>query len=67
MKGMTTHSSILACKSPGERSLEGYSPRGRKESDMTEHEPPPYEAYTKLWTNVRREESKRKKERLGDL
>jgi len=28
---------------------------------MTEHEPP-YEAYTKLWTNVRREETKSKKE-----
>ena len=36
-KGMTTHSSILL---PGEfhgqRSLAGYSPWGRKESDMTE-------------------------------
>ena len=29
-KGMTTHSSILAWRIPGQRSLEGYSPRGRR-------------------------------------
>ena len=33
---MATHSSILAGESHGWRSLVGYSPRGRKESDMTE-------------------------------
>ena len=34
---MATHSNILAWeKSHGLRSLVGYSPRGRKESDMTE-------------------------------
>ena len=33
---MATHSSILAGKSHGGRSLVGYSPRGRKESDTTE-------------------------------
>ena len=36
-EGMATHSSILAGESHGQRSLEGYSPRGHKESDMTEH------------------------------
>ena len=37
-KGMATHSSILARESRGQRSLEGYSPWGCKESDtdMTE-------------------------------
>ena len=36
-KEMATHSSILAWKeSYGQRSLVGYSPLGRKESDMTE-------------------------------
>ena len=36
-KEMATHSSILAWKkSHGQRSLVGYSPRGYKESDMTE-------------------------------
>ena len=34
---MTTHSSILAGKSHGQRSLAGYSPWGRQESDTTEH------------------------------
>ena len=33
---MATHSSTLAGKSHGWRSLVGYSPRGRKESDTTE-------------------------------
>ena len=33
---MATHSSILAWNSDGWRSLVGYSPRGCKESDMTE-------------------------------
>ena len=33
---MATHSSILAGESHGQRSLVGYSPWGRKESDMTE-------------------------------
>ena len=41
-KEMATHSSILAWRIPwtaephGQRSLVGYSPRGRKESDTTE-------------------------------
>ena len=34
---MATHSSILAQKPHGQRSLEGYSPRGRKELGTTEH------------------------------
>ena len=34
-KEMATHSSILAGESHGRRSLVGYHPRGRKESDMT--------------------------------
>ena len=33
---MTTRSSILAWKIHGQRSLIGYSPWGRKESDKTE-------------------------------
>ena len=35
-KDMATHSSILAWKSHGQRSLVGYSPWGRKESDTIE-------------------------------
>ena len=35
-KGMATCSSILAGESHGRRSLVGYSPQGRKESDTTE-------------------------------
>ena len=35
-KEMAIHSSILPGKSHGQRSLEGYSPWGHKESDMTE-------------------------------
>ena len=34
---MATDSSILAGKSHGQRSLSGYSPRGRKESDPIKH------------------------------
>ena len=34
--GMATHSSILVENSHGQRSLAGYSPWGRKESDTTE-------------------------------
>ena len=33
---MVIHSSILAREIPGQRSLAGYSPRGRKESDTSE-------------------------------
>ena len=33
---MVTHSTILAGEIPGQRSLAGYSPRGRKESDTSE-------------------------------
>ena len=35
-EGVATHSSVLAGESHGQRGLVGYSPRGRKESDMTE-------------------------------
>ena len=35
-KEMATHSSVLAWEIPWKRSLEGYSPWGRKESDTTE-------------------------------
>ena len=35
-EGMAAHSSILAWRIPWQRSLVGYSPWGRKESDMTE-------------------------------
>ena len=35
-KEMSIHSSILPRKSHGQRSLEGYSPWGCKESDTTE-------------------------------
>ena len=35
-KEMATHSSVLPGKSHGQRSLEGFSPWGHKESDMTE-------------------------------
>ena len=35
-KEMATHSSILAWKSYGQRSLAGYSPWGHKKSDTTE-------------------------------
>ena len=34
---MALHSSILACKLNGQRSLVNYSPKGHKESDITEH------------------------------
>ena len=34
---MATHSSILAWKTHGQRSPADYSPKGCKESDMTEH------------------------------
>ena len=36
-KEMATHSSILAWRIHGQRSLVGYSPWGRKELDMTKH------------------------------
>ena len=36
VKEMATHSSIFAWTVHGQRSLVGYSPRGRKESDTTE-------------------------------
>ena len=36
-EGIATHSSILAWENPhGQRSLVGYSPRGRRNLDMTE-------------------------------
>ena len=36
-KGMVTHFSIPAGESHGQRSLEGYSPWGHEELDMTKH------------------------------
>ena len=33
---METHSSILTWRTSGQRSLVGYSPQGRKDSDTTE-------------------------------
>ena len=36
-KGMATHSSVLAGKSHGQRSLAGHSLQGHKESDTTAH------------------------------
>ena len=35
-EGVATHSSILAWRIPGQRSLMGYSPWGRRELDTTE-------------------------------
>ena len=35
-KGMASYSSVLPGESHGQRSLVGYSPWGRKESDTTE-------------------------------
>ena len=34
---MASHSNILAWKNPTDRSLAGYDPKGRKESNMIEH------------------------------
>ena len=34
-KGLATHSSSLAWRTPWTKSLTGYSPRGHKESDTT--------------------------------
>ena len=53
-EGMVTHSSILAGESQRQRSLMGYSPWGRKESDtteVTEHAPRP-ERISSLLLNV---------------
>ena len=36
-EGMAAHSSILAWRIPGQRSLGGYSPRGNIRLDTTEH------------------------------
>ena len=36
-EGLATHTSILAWRIHGQRSLVGYSPWGRKELDTTEH------------------------------
>ena len=35
-KAMVTHSSVLAWRTPGQRSLSGYNTQGHKELDMTE-------------------------------
>ena len=44
---MATHSSILAWESHGQRSLEGYSPWGHKESDNLVTNKKPRQVYTK--------------------
>ena len=42
-EGMATHSSILAWEIPWAKELlRGYSPKGHKESDMTEQQTIPY-------------------------
>ena len=43
-KEMATHSSILAWRISGQKSLEGYSPQGRRESDITEQVKPSTES-----------------------
>ena len=40
LEDMATHASVLSGEPHGQRSLEGYSPRGSRESEMTEHEHP---------------------------
>ena len=58
-KEMATHSSILAQKPHGQRSLEGYSPRGRKELGTTEHS-------TRLYTYRERHKKQRESQRGRD-
>ena len=58
-EGMVTHSSILAWGIPMDRlSLAGYSPHGRKESDMTEQLSTAHTAFqtikNELWSNTTR-------------
>ena len=50
-KEMATHSSILAWKSHGQRSLGGYNPWGHKESDTTEQLPLPPHTAKSRWKN----------------
>ena len=47
-KGMATHSSVPAWRPHGQRSLEGYSPWGCKESDTTEQLSPRPSTHTRL-------------------
>ena len=54
-EGMATHSSILAWRTHGDRSLVGYNPQGCKESDTTEatkHGPPSSDSQTYLLTEL---------------
>ena len=46
---MATHPTFLPGKSHGQRSLVGYSPKGCKESDTTEHISPLTGKYTAPW------------------
>ena len=46
---MATHSSILAWKSHGQRSLTGYTPWGHKESDTTEYSHTRSQNYTVIF------------------
>ena len=48
-KEMATHSSVLAWRIPWTRSLVGYSPWSRKESDMTERLTLHYYYYHSKW------------------
>ena len=51
-KGVATHSSVLAWELHGQRSLEGYSPWGGKELDMTEQIPPHTHKHTHTHTQM---------------
>ena len=59
-KEMAIHSSILAGESYGRRSLVGYSPRGRKESDTTERL---HLTFTSPYRQLRKEEKRKAKEK----
>ena len=52
---MATHSVFFPGKSHGQRSLEGYSPRGRTESDdvVTEQQPRGVRGARRLWRRLR--------------
>ena len=53
-EGMATHSSILPGEFHGQRSLEGYSPRGHKELDTTEQlSTAPWCSFSRLWQRLR--------------
>ena len=49
--GDGNHSSVLARKSRGQRSLEGYSPWGHQELDMTEHPHVHLKPHSEFWNH----------------